>query len=218
MARVSFSETYRCCAKINQIEILIKSSNCNDVCFVVVYNFLGGIKKVQRVSDVRAMGYASTPQVPVYGQSAYPQENMYNPQQPQQIPSQQDFSTSYPNPNPNYYDPYGNTPPPTYDSGPPQTYGQSMYNPPAGPNVEPTGIGAPFTMLQQPMVQDMALQYGQKLADQGKQLVETQFEKYVPVTRLKYYFAVDNNYVVKKLILLLFPFTHKVSFFLPMYE
>lgn len=44
----------------------------------------------------------------------------------------------------------------------------------------------------------------------GKQLVESQFEKYVPVTRLKYYFAVDNNYVVRKLILLLFPFTHRV--------
>ncbi len=68
-----------------------------------------------------------------------------------------------------------------------------------------------FAMLQQPMVQDMAMQYGQKLADHGKQLVESQFEKYVPVTRLKYYFAVDNKYVVNKLRLLFFPFTHSVS-------
>lgn len=66
-------------------------------------------------------------------------------------------------------------------------------------------------MLDQPMVQGMALEYGQRLADQGKQLVETQFEKYIPVTRLKYYFAVDNNYVIKKIILILFPFTHRVS-------
>lgn len=70
-----------------------------------------------------------------------------------------------------------------------------------------------FAMFQQPIVQDMAMQYGQKLADQGKQLVESQFEKYVPVTRLKYYFAVDNKYVVNKLRLLFFPFTHSVSKF-----
>lgn len=71
--------------------------------------------------------------------------------------------------------------------------------------------GGQFAMFQQPIVQDMALQYGQKLADQGKQLVESNFEKYVPVTRLKYYFAVDNKYVINKLRLIFFPFTHKVS-------
>lgn len=175
---------------------------------------LGGIKKVQRVSDVRAMGYSATPQAPAYGQPGYPQENIYNPQQqqPQQQPiPTQDFSYSNAAPASSYYDPYANAPPPTYDAGAQQSYGQPMYNPGSGPNVPQSGVGAPFAMLQQPMVQDMALQYGQKLADQGKQLVETQFEKYVPVTRLKYYFAVDNNYVVRKLILLLFPFTHKVS-------
>lgn len=68
-----------------------------------------------------------------------------------------------------------------------------------------------FAMFQQPIVQDMAMQYGQKLADQGKQLMESQFEKYIPVTRLKYYFAVDNKYVINKLRLLLFPFTHSVN-------
>lgn len=86
----------------------------------------------------------------------------------------------------------------------------------------PAGMGAPgvqgqfqagvpqFAMFQQPIVQDMAMQYGQHLADQGKQLVENQFEKWVPVAKLKYYFAVDNKYVINKLRLLLFPFTHKV--------
>lgn len=68
-----------------------------------------------------------------------------------------------------------------------------------------------FAMFQQPIVQDMAMQYTQKLAGQGKQFVESHFEKYVPVTRLKYYFAVDNKYVVNKLRLLFFPFTHSVS-------
>lgn len=61
------------------------------------------------------------------------------------------------------------------------------------------------------MVQDMAMQYGQKLADQGKELVNKEFEKYIPVTKLKYYFAVDNKYVINKLRLLFFPFTHRVS-------
>lgn len=68
-------------------------------------------------------------------------------------------------------------------------------------------------MFQQPMVQDMAMQYGQKLADQGKELVNKEFEKYIPVTRLKYYFSVDNKYVINKLRLLFFPFTHRVSIF-----
>jgi len=65
-------------------------------------------------------------------------------------------------------------------------------------------------MFQQPIVQDMAMQYGQKLADQGKQIMENQFEKWVPVAKLKYYFAVDNAYVGRKLRLLFFPYMHKV--------
>lgn len=84
------------------------------------------------------------------------------------------------------------------------------------PQQQQFGIGVPqqqqqtnqFAMFQQPIVQDMAMEYGQKLADQGKQLMESQFEKYIPLTRLKYYFAVDNKYVINKLRLLIFPFTH----------
>lgn len=76
----------------------------------------------------------------------------------------------------------------------------------------PGGFGQQFAMFQQPMVQDMAMQYGQKLADQGKELVNKEFEKYIPVTKIKYYFAVDNKYVLNKLRLLFFPFTHRVSF------
>lgn len=67
-----------------------------------------------------------------------------------------------------------------------------------------------FAMFQQPIVQDMAMQYGQHLADQGKQMVENQLSKWIPVSKLKYYFAVDNNYVIKKLRLLFFPFIHQV--------
>lgn len=54
------------------------------------------------------------------------------------------------------------------------------------------------------MVTNMAVQYGSALVGSGKQ----QIEKYVPISALKYYFAVDTDYVVGKLALLLFPFTH----------
>ncbi|KAL6440381.1 hypothetical protein ACFW04_003132 [Cataglyphis niger] len=60
-------------------------------------------------------------------------------------------------------------------------------------------------LLAQPVVADMAVQYGNALVGTGKQ----HFEKYVPVTALKYYFAVNTDYVFAKLMLLFFPFTHK---------
>lgn len=61
-------------------------------------------------------------------------------------------------------------------------------------------------LLAEPIVANMALKYGDALVDSGKQ----HLEKYVPVTALKYYFAVDTDYVFLKLLLLFFPFTHKV--------
>lgn len=54
----------------------------------------------------------------------------------------------------------------------------------------------------------MAVQYGNALVGSGRQ----HFEKYVPIRALKYYFAVDTNYVFGKLAILFFPFTHKVRF------
>lgn len=63
-------------------------------------------------------------------------------------------------------------------------------------------------LLAQPVVANMAAQYGNALVGTGKQ----HLEKYVPVTALKYYFAVNTDYVFAKLMLLFFPFTHKVRF------
>lgn len=74
---------------------------------------------------------------------------------------------------------------------------------------QPNPMAPQFGVFQQPMVQDMAVQYGQRLADHGKELLNEKVEKYIPVTRLKYYFAVDNKYVIHKLRLIFFPFTHK---------
>lgn len=63
-------------------------------------------------------------------------------------------------------------------------------------------------ILHDPMVASMAMNYGQVLVGQGKDLVDKKLEKYVSVSKLKYYFAVDTSYVARKLGLLFFPFTH----------
>jgi len=60
-------------------------------------------------------------------------------------------------------------------------------------------------LLTDPMA-NMAVHYGQTLADQGSEMIHKNLEKYVSSSRLKYYFAVDTSYVGKKLGLLMFPF------------
>lgn len=62
-----------------------------------------------------------------------------------------------------------------------------------------------------PVLQNLAKQYGESLVGQGREMVDEKLQKFVTVSKLKYYFAVDTAYVMKKLGLLLFPFTHKVS-------
>ncbi|KAG4067302.1 hypothetical protein HA402_000293 [Bradysia odoriphaga] len=171
---------------------------------------VGPGRKVKRVSDVNAMGG-----VPASQFMAAPFDpNLQQPQQPQQ---QQQLFGSGPNVQPSQF---------AYNPNQQQYAGYNEYNqtiqqpmnpqqpinPQQQPHPQQTVPMQPqqgqFAMFQQPIVQDMAMQYTQKLAGQGKQFVESHFEKYVPVTRLKYYFAVDNKYVVNKLRLLFFPFTH----------
>lgn len=181
------------------------------------------------------MGYSAPTSQPTYAPNAFePNTNStfnYNDQTQTSYPVAAEATVDAAPSNP-YYDPYGNpnmnlsanpnpnpnpsvnlnANVPNYGNQPQVQYpaapsGPTIFNP---TNNAPNMFAGQFSVLQQPMVQDMALQYGQRLADQGKQLVETQFGKYV--THLKYYFAVDNNYVVKKLILILFPFTLRVSY------
>lgn len=52
----------------------------------------------------------------------------------------------------------------------------------------------------------VAAQYGQQLADQGRVHMEQKLESWFAISKLKYYFAVDNIYVGKKLGLLVFPY------------
>lgn len=161
---------------------------------------------MKRVSDVNAMGAAPLapnqfmqgPSTQNYMQPIDPYANGGIPQ-----PQNYGFQTS---PSPMV----------TSSSPTPQQYsnfGHNQQQLPAGfpPQQQMPGFNPQFSMFQQPIVQDMAMQYGQKLADQGKQMVESTFEKWIPVTKLKYYFAVDNNYVINKLRLIFFPFMHKVS-------
>lgn len=42
-------------------------------------------------------------------------------------------------------------------------------------------------------------------------LLPSQLHRFVSVNKLKYFFAVDTAYVAKKLGLLVFPYTHQVS-------
>ncbi|XP_023174616.2 protein YIF1B-A isoform X2 [Drosophila hydei] len=185
----------------------------------------GRARPIKRVSDLNAMGPTAplpsgsafmTPTAAptmfdptMYGGPAPQQVNSYGynaaptapaPVQQQQVPQQQSYGY------PPGQQPMNNVPSgqPSYGMGGPQTQVLG-----AAPGAAPGGQYPQFTMFQQPIVQDMAMQYGQRLADQGKQLVENQFEKWVPVAKLKYYFAVDNAYVGRKLRLLFFPYVHK---------
>merc|ERR1719277_570959 len=54
----------------------------------------------------------------------------------------------------------------------------------------------------------MAMDFGSKVIQQQQQKMEGYVDKYISMGQLKYYFAVDNSYVTRKLRLLLFPFIH----------
>lgn len=160
----------------------------------------GGPKKPKRVSDLNAMGAptASAPQFNVFEQNASPivSNTGYDPQN-----STNEFMVN----NAYGFKQFSKI------SNVPQSQPNDSQNQPVL-NQQGLGNGSfptQFSVFQQPMVQDMALQYGQKLADQGKEIVHTHFERYIPVTKLKYYFAVDNKYVLNKLRLIIFPYTQR---------
>ncbi|XP_029536358.1 protein YIF1B-like isoform X2 [Oncorhynchus nerka] len=87
----------------------------------------------------------------------------------------------------------------------------------AVPGGQPTGfqghgvgtMGHPGrTLLSDPM-SNLAMAYGSSLASQGKDLVDKNLDRFLPISKLKYYFAVDTVYVGKKLGLLVFPYMHQ---------
>ncbi|TRY64314.1 hypothetical protein TCAL_04620 [Tigriopus californicus] len=72
---------------------------------------------------------------------------------------------------------------------------------------QPAGLAFP-SMMGDPMVTNMAMQYGQEFMGKQSEEIKKNLDKYVSIGQLKYYFAVDTTYVAKKLGILLFPFTH----------
>nr|CAG4644188.1 EOG090X0ATU [Lepidurus arcticus] len=71
------------------------------------------------------------------------------------------------------------------------------------------GFNIPSNLLQNPAMANMAMEYGQSLLGQGKDVVDKEIKKYMSMSRVKYYFSVDTFYVGRKLGLLLFPFAQK---------
>ncbi|XP_077421899.1 protein YIF1B isoform X2 [Vanacampus margaritifer] len=64
------------------------------------------------------------------------------------------------------------------------------------------------SMLSEPM-SNFAMAYGSSLASQGKEMMDKNLDRFIPISKLKYYFAVDTVYVGKKLSLLVFPYMHE---------
>lgn len=64
------------------------------------------------------------------------------------------------------------------------------------------------SILSDPM-SNLAMAYGSSLASQGREMVDKNLDRFIPISRLKYYFAVDTVYVGKKLGLLVFPYMHE---------
>lgn len=151
-------------------------------------------RKVKRVSDVNAMGYNPyAPQPPTYQPNTTPLTSGYNSYE----------STSLDYGNPPVQQAYAAPTQPSFN--PQNTNVAAMSFNPYAPNTPSAQIGNVFA---QPIVQDMAYQYSQQLANTGKTMVTQGLEQYVAISRLKYYFAVDTKYVVSKLGLLFFPFMH----------
>lgn len=64
-------------------------------------------------------------------------------------------------------------------------------------------------LVNNPMFSAAAQQYGEQLASTGQAYVDQGVSRFLAVSHLKTYFAVDTNYVLKKLGIVLFPFTHR---------
>ena len=64
-------------------------------------------------------------------------------------------------------------------------------------------------LVNNPMFSAAAQQYSEQLATTGQAYVDQSVNRFLAVSHLKTYFAVDTNYVLKKLGIVLFPFTHR---------
>ncbi|XP_014898552.1 protein YIF1B isoform X2 [Poecilia latipinna] len=84
---------------------------------------------------------------------------------------------------------------------------QGVYrNQQAGPQA---AGGLPGQSLLSDPMSNLAMAYGSSLASQGREMVDKNLDRFIPVSKLKYYFAVDTVYVGKKLGILVFPYMHE---------
>ncbi|KAK4806355.1 hypothetical protein QYF61_017224 [Mycteria americana] len=70
--------------------------------------------------------------------------------------------------------------------------------PPASSSSSSSPYPPPASFLSEP-VSSLAVAYGSSLASQGRDIVDRNLDRFIPVGRLKYYFAVDTVYVGRKL-------------------
>ncbi|XP_004690351.2 PREDICTED: protein YIF1B [Condylura cristata] len=94
------------------------------------------------------------------------------------------------------------------DTSSAQSRGYGAQRTPSGLGYPAAPTSPPAAFLTDPM-SNMAMAYGSSLAAQGKELVDKNIDRFIPVTKLKYYFAVDTMYVGRKLGLLFFPYLHQ---------
>uniref|UniRef100_A0A669FA90 Protein YIF1 n=1 Tax=Oreochromis niloticus TaxID=8128 RepID=A0A669FA90_ORENI len=88
-----------------------------------------------------------------------------------------------------------------------QGYYTSGYNM-GEPSNDMQGGGGMNNLFADPMA-NAAMMYGSSLANQGKDMVNKEISRFMSVNKLKYFFAVDTRYVLKKLMILMFPYTHQ---------
>lgn len=95
-------------------------------------------------------------------------------------------------------------------SGAPPVPDAQLFQDTSGAPSPPPMVGAAAQhLMSNPMMTAAAMHYGQELASQGQAVVDRNIGRFVAMSHLKTYFAVDTNYVLKKLSILLFPFVHK---------
>lgn len=73
----------------------------------------------------------------------------------------------------------------------------------------PQAAGLPGQSILSDPMSNLAMAYGSSLASQGRAMVDKNLDRFIPISKLKYYFAVDTVYVGKKLGLLVFPYMHE---------
>lgn len=81
--------------------------------------------------------------------------------------------------------------------------------PPASYSAPGIDMGLPINSFLSDPVANVAMAYGTNIASQGKDMVNKELSRFVSVNKLKYFFTVDTRYVMKKLGLLVFPYTHQ---------